>query len=1585
MKNNYSTSKTSAMLEKTFAFKQIKLFISSNFSEMNRMIQKAGYMLACVVALLFSYETAAQTTVDIPTTNAEHFTGWIYASGGLKSNGDIQTNYNGTATSRKFGYVKFDLSSIPAGATITAVRCSLSISAVGTNADNIEIRNMGSTDPVTALQSIISSAITAASNQVYSAGWSNSTGWKNLTLNSTGVSAVQSGLSQGWVAFGIRKNTTGNIAQWTISGHTQETLRPILTVTYTGGTPPTITSFTPATACEGDIVTLTGTGFGIGGSVTVGGVSAGHTWNSLTPNNLVVTIPAGAATGPIAYTRGGLTGTSASNLTITNNCTMYWVGGSSGNLNGANVWSETLGGPGVGTLTPAVGRTFIFDGTDISSSAGNQTGAVTANMAAATSMGRVIFQNGAVVTLTGTSALSLTAGRTLITASLAGDDISIDATSSLTVGTNATLALAHTSDASNRNTFNNAGTLTINAGRTFNLSSAWWHSNTGLIDVYGTLNIGTSSDIMTKLENSGTLKLQNGSTLNNTHTNNHLIHAGSGIFEIVNNPNAIASALIISFTQNSKLLYTGTTARNVGAEWPVAGVGTGGANLANASLSTYPSSLNDGSMTANTASPTASGTSGRFIRQHAVGNILLDNLNNPIGTIASITTGTTMDFTTNALVNMNGTYYTYQAPFNVEINKPGASVTLLQSPTLNNTFGEYRLKGTLTLTSGNINLGNQNLTIESTGSISGGSASSFVNTDDTGRLIQPVSSTLISYPVGNGSDYMPVSFTSAALLSYRVGIKTPSATLPAESLLTKVWEITTVSGTSTIAPRFTWNASVDNGVDPANKLYRFNGGSWADHATFVNSPAQYQANYSGVSCCGEFSPYKGISTFTWTGIVNSSWSEPGNWSPGIPVTGSDVLIPTTLPPGAQASPTISGVTPTVGNIEIEASRVLTIATNGALTVNGVLTNNATLTVQSGGALVQAVGSTNAGTGTYNVQRQIPAGPNNAFRFMGSPISDISATNIIGVSASGSSNGGQVTPLSNCSPSFVAAGSPYGNILELRENPAEVLFNCAQSLWFVKSAGSLENGRGYAMKANGGQTITFSGAQINNGSKTVTGLTRQSGLITDHVSDEIGRGWHMLSNPYPSPIRITQAKLESSGLAETNLHRWNSATQSWVPIGPGDFPVTIAVGQAFQVRKFIEGGNTSFEFTNDMRFPDVGVQFFDQTYWNDYLLNVKISGNSFTDETTIFFNPDATPAFDSKWDSNKLLNSPERPAIFTLVGTERMAYNGLPLLNQPTIVPMALYPGTSGTYTLDFSELETLPSTAMVYLEDKKTGIWTNVRAQNAYTFTSVTSDNIQRFNIHFEPPVNITKENAVCSNEGFISISNPSNENWTYVLTKNSLELSTGTLSNTETLIESLTSGVYTLKLNNANYSVEEELVIQADGSLQSFIEAMEESYYIHDQIEAKVHHPNEGTEYRWFINDLFAGVGLALNVTITDPGSYQLRLEANKGICNSTSYYDFNVDAPLTISNIMQNYGLRAYPNPANELVNLVWNDDIQQVNQVIIYDISGREIRRQNVSQQVKGNQLSLDVSDLKVGIYLITIEGKDIRKTVNVSIVH
>ena len=729
---------------------------------------------------------------------------------------------------------------------------------------------------------------------------------------------------------------------------------------------------------------------------------------------------------------------------------------------------------------------------------------------------------------------------------------------------------------------------------------------------------------------------------------------------------------------------------------------------------------------------------------------------------------------------------------------------------------------------------------------------------------------------------------------------------------------------------------------------------------------------------------------TWTGAVSSVWSNDQNWLNFIiPQAADEAIIPNE---GVNFDPIIEG-TVSVAMISIASERILTINSSGSLSVSGVLTNNGTLTLQSGGALLQAVGSSNAGTGTYNIQRTIPAGPNNAFRFMGSPIKDIAATGVSGVTTSGS-NGGQVTPMSNCNPNFVATGSPYSNILELRENPAEVLFNCAQSLWFVKSAGNLENGRGYALRVNGGQTLTFSGTVVNNGSVEISGLARQAGTIEDHLSTllnlgPISRGWHLLSNPYPSPIVIPPDFLSLQGF-DNQIQLWNSSTNEWIPrISLHNCDTTlIAVGQGFQIRRSGDDtGNSAATLTlsNAIRRATTGVNFLNVPVMGDYRLNIQVNGNSKSDRSLIFFHLNGTPAFDAQYDVNKFIGGVSNPALFTMAGSERMAFNGLPLLSQATSVPLVFYVGTSGTYSLSFDDLESFPASTMIYLEDKKTGVWTNLRLQNFYTFTSRTSDNIQRFNIHFEPPVNITNENYACKNEAFIALSNPSNETWNYALIKNGVTLSEGFLSATETRIESLGSGVYNLKLSNSSgIAVEEDVLIQADGLLQSIFESMKESYYINDQIEARILNPDSDAEYRWYINDLFAGVGLELHFIISDAGRYQLRLEASKGICKSSNYHDFTVEAPLTIRNILQNYGFSAYPNPANEMINLVWNEGIGEISQISIYDISGRMIRIQQFSERIKGNQISLDVSDLNKGIYLITAEGKDFRNTVNVSVV-
>ena len=147
--------------------------------------------------------------------------------------------------------------------------------------------------------------------------------------------------------------------------------------------------------------------------------------------------------------------------------------------------------------------------------------------------------------------------------------------------------------------------------------------------------------------------------------------------------------------------------------------------------------------------------------------------------------------------------------------------------------------------------------------------------------------------------------------------------------------------------------------------------------------------------------------------------------------------------------------------------------------------------------MQATGSTLAGSGTYNVQCAVPAN----VKFIGSPINN-ETVNGFGISPTGT-NGGQVkpSPSNPCNPDSVAHNSPYGNLMEIREN-ATVLNNCVQSLWHVKSSGTLTNGRGYSLSSPA-TTLNFSGT-VNNGTVIYAGLTRQSGNILD--SDGSTRQW-----------------------------------------------------------------------------------------------------------------------------------------------------------------------------------------------------------------------------------------------------------------------------------------------------------------------------------------------------------------------------------------------------------------------------------------------------------------------------------------------
>ncbi len=164
----------------------------------------------------------------------------------------------------------------------------------------------------------------------------------------------------------------------------------------------------------------------------------------------------------------------------------------------------------------------------------------------------------------------------------------------------------------------------------------------------------------------------------------------------------------------------------------------------------------------------------------------------------------------------------------------------------------------MTLTNGYVQLGNNDLTVNT--AIVGGSASTFVITDDIGTLIQPVGGIAKNYPVGN-SAYNPISLTNTGTsdqFSVRVadevledGTSGPAFT---ESVVNRTWLVEeALSGGSNLSMTVQWNAFDELGNFDRNACYvsHYTGGGW---------------DASAPDAAGGFDPY----TRMRTGITNLS-------------------------------------------------------------------------------------------------------------------------------------------------------------------------------------------------------------------------------------------------------------------------------------------------------------------------------------------------------------------------------------------------------------------------------------------------------------------------------------------------------------------------------------------------------------------------------------------------------------------------------------------------------------------------------------------------------------------------------------------
>ena len=427
----------------------------------------------------------------------------------------------------------------------------------------------------------------------------------------------------------------------------------------------------------------------------------------------------------------------------------------------------------------------------------------------------------------------------------------------------------------------------------------------------------------------------------------------------------------------------------------------------------------------------------------------------------------------------------------------------------------------------------------------------------------------------------------------------------------------------------------------------------------------------------------------WLGSNSSDWDNPYNWCGGVPLPTSNVIIPS----GAPFMPIVNASidNPAVcNNLTINSGATLTIDTAKALTVQGLLTNNAG---QSG----MLIKSSQKGSGSLihqslevpaSVQLYLEQGSFVRYHYISSPVANAN-TNLFS-----------------------------GYYMYRLDEPS--------TTWLNMTANQvLDPMRGY--------TIYKPSLQNSSEVKTLVGKLSSGQIGTEQNVSRLNTGWNLVGNPYPSAI---DWEADYPAWTRTNIvnsvYTWSQALKTYTAyvggVGINGGSNIIPPMQGFMVRVDSNEMFGTLIMTNAVRVHEA------QSFWKDNViktLRLTVSGEDFSDETLIRFNAQATNCFDSKWDAYKLFSEVSKVQLYTLSGNEFLSINTLPENTENVVVPIQIKVNESGNYKIIASELESFPSGTSIYLEDLRLHTITNISETPVYSFKGEVNVNVALFNLHF--------------------------------------------------------------------------------------------------------------------------------------------------------------------------------------------------------------------------------------------------------------
>ncbi|HLP19031.1 MAG TPA: T9SS type A sorting domain-containing protein [Chitinophagales bacterium] len=382
--------------------------------------------------------------------------------------------------------------------------------------------------------------------------------------------------------------------------------------------------------------------------------------------------------------------------------------------------------------------------------------------------------------------------------------------------------------------------------------------------------------------------------------------------------------------------------------------------------------------------------------------------------------------------------------------------------------------------------------------------------------------------------------------------------------------------------------------------------------------------------------------------------------------------------------------------------------------------------------------------------------------------------------------------------------------------------------------------------------------------------------------------------------------------------------------------------------------------------------------------IRLSGpGGYLDETSIYFDLGLNPAYVANQDGPKAFGQMEySPAVYSFTSDNQMvSTNGFSRLTSSEVIALGVRTDTAGVHEFSASIITNFDSTTIIRLEDRQTGIFTDLRS-TTYAVAFGDGEIVDnRFFLHISKAIEFASVTAGCSNnDGQLQGAQDNTVQW------NSIQLydSLGQLVNVANNVSGsfnfngLAEGDYDMTFTYDGYITTKKLTVPGT-YVRASIQPSGTTGYVNQEF-VFVTSTHNATEFLWEMGDS-ALVGGVANPSYAyyEPGTYQVILTAsNEAGCTYRDSVMVNVEAAaVTGINTVDKPGRNvwAYDNT----ITIQMNEPIAQGAELKIFNLLGQPV----YYSQLTDATTEVKLGNEPTGYYIVSLQNNKVPFTKKVFI--